>query len=285
VPLDAALGDPLASMLVVDLAVTRSVRDTAALLDIASGPAVGDTVIAPAPARSFRAELTADPGKLRIGMLLHDPLSGDQSKPECIAAAEDAARLLESLGHTVEQDAPKQVDDPEIVGQFTALWAGGLAAELATWEAELGTTITPDDVEPLTWTLLELGRATPVADYINAIRILTAKSRAVAQWWADGFDLLLTPTLAEPPVPLGTFATPDEPILGFMRAATFTPFTPVFNITGQPAISLPLSTSPDGLPIGIQLVAAYGREDLLLRIAAQLEIAAPWADRHPAVHA
>jgi len=285
VPVDANLGDPLASMLVVDLAVTRSVRDTAAMLDVASGPAVGDTVIAPAPARAFVSELTADPGKLRIGVLLHDPLSGEQAQPECVAAAEDAARLLESLGHTVEQDAPKALDDPEVVGQFTALWAGGLAAEISTWESELGTTITQADVEPLTWGLLELGRATSVADYVNAIRMLTAKSRGIAQWWADAFDLLLTPTLAEPPVPLGTFDTPDEPILGFMRAATFTPFTPVFNITGQPAISLPLSTSSDGLPIGIQLVAAYGREDLLLRVAAQLEIAAPWADRHPSVHA
>jgi amidase len=278
-------GDPLASMLVVDLAVSCTVRDTAALLHIASGPAIGDTVIAPEPARAYATELSSDPGKLRIGILLHDPLTGDQAKPECIAAAEDAARLLESLGHSVEQDAPKALDDPEIVGQFTALWAGGLAADLGAWEKALGATITEDDLEPLTWGLLQLGRATPVADYVNAIKVLAEKSRAVAQWWADGFDLLLTPTLAEPPVPLGTFDTPDEPILGFMRAATFTPFTPGFNITGQPAISLPLGTSPDGLPIGVQLVAAYGREDLLLRVAAQLEIAAPWADRHPTVHA
>jgi amidase len=278
-------GDPLASMLTVDLAVTRTVRDTAALLDLATGPAVGDTVTAPAPIRSYRSELTTDPGKLRIGLLLHDPLSGDQAKPECVAAAEDAARLLESLGHTVEQGGPKALDDPDLVGQFTALWAGGLAADLGAWEAALGAPITQDDVEPLTWSLLELGRATPVADYVNAIKVLTAKSRSVSQWWADGFDLLLTPTLAEVPVPLGTFDTPDEPILGFMRAATFTPFTPGFNITGQPAISLPLGTSPDGLPIGVQLAAAFGREDLLLRVAAQLEIAAPWADRRPAVHA
>jgi amidase len=109
--------------------------------------------------------------------------------------------------------------------------------------------------------------------------------RAVADWWETGFDLLLTPTLGEPPVPLGTFDTPDEPILGFLRAAQFTPFTPPFNVTGQPAISLPTATGTTGLPIGIQLVAAYGREDLLIRVAAQIEGAAPWVDRRPTVHA
>ena len=281
----APFGDPLASMLVVDLCVSRSVRDTAALLDAVHGPAVGDTVVAPAPNRPYLSEVGADPGKLRIGILLHDPLTGDMAKPECIAAAEAAGKLLESLGHTVEESSPKALDDPEMVGQFTALWAGGLAAALAAWERALGEKISESDVEPLTWGLAELGRATPVVDYITAVGVLSAKTRAVAQWWADGFDLLLTPTLAEPPVALGTFDTPENPILGFMRAAQFTPFTPSFNITGQPAISVPTATSADGLPIGIQLVAAFAREDLLLRVASQLETAAPWADRHPGIHA
>ena len=281
----APFGDPLASMLIVDLCVSRSVRDTAALLDAVHGPAVGDTVVAPAPNRPYLSEVGADPGKLRIGILLHDPLTGDLAKPECIAAAEAAGRLLESLGHTVEANSPKALDDPEVVGQFTALWAGGLAADLAAWERALGEKITESDVEPLTWGLAELGRATPAVDYITAIATLSAKTRAVAQWWADGFDLLLTPTLAEPPVPLGTFDTPENPILGFMRAAQFTPFTPSFNITGQPAISVPTAMSPDGLPIGVHLVAAFAREDLLLRVASQLETAAPWADRHPGIHA
>ena len=281
----APIGDPLSSMLTVELCVSRSVRDTAALLDAVHGPAVGDTVVAPAPTRRYLDEVGADPGRLRIGILVHDPLTGDMAKPECIAAAEAAAKLLESLGHTVEQAYPKALDDPGIVGQFTALWAGGLSAALAGWEAALGQPITEADLEPLTWGLLQMGRATSTADYVGAIAALTAKSRAVAQWWADGFDLLLTPTLAEPPAPLGTFDTPDEPILGFMRAAQFTPFTPSFNITGQPAISLPTATSADGLPIGTHLVAAFGREDVLLRVAAQVEAAAPWADRHPTVHA
>ena len=281
----APFGDPLSSMLTADLCVSRTVRDTAAVLDAVHGPAVGDTVIAPAPNRPYRDEVGADPGRLRVGILLHDPLTGDMAKPECIAAAEAAAKLLESLGHTVEESSPKALDDPGIVGQFTALWAGGLAATLAAWETMLGEKITEADVEPLTWGLAELGRATSAPDYASAISALTTKTRAVAQWWADGFDLLLTPTLAEPPVPLGTFDTPENPILGFMRAAQFTPFTPSFNITGQPAISLPTATSADGLPIGVQLVAAFGREDVLIRVAAQVETAAPWADRRPPVHA
>ncbi len=281
----APFGDPLSSMLTVDLCVSRTVRDTAAVLDAVHGPAVGDTVVAPAPNRPYLAEVGADPGKLRIGIMLHDPLTGDLAKPDCIAATEAAGNLLESLGHTVEQSSPKALDDPAVVGHFTALWAGGLAAALAAWEDALGEKITEADVEPLTWGLAEMGRATSAVDYATAIALLTAKTRAVAQWWADGFDLLLTPTLAEPPTPLGTFDTPDNPILGFMRAAQFTPFTPSFNITGQPAISLPTATSTDGLPIGIHLVAAFGREDLLLRVAAQVETAAPWVDRHPPVHA
>ena len=277
--------DPLYSMLTVELCVSRSVRDTAAILDAVHGASIGDTVAAPAPARPYRDEVGADPGRLRIGILTHDPLSGATAKPECIAAVDDAARLLESLGHHVERSYPKALDDPGLVGHFTALWAGGLAADIAAWETALGEPITANDVEPLTWGLTEMGRATTAVAYVTAQAALVNKTREVAQWWADGFDLLLTPTLAEAPVPLGTFDTPDEPILGFMRAAEFTPFTPGFNITGQPAISLPTATSSDGLPIGIHLAGAFGREDLLLRVAAQIEAAAPWADRHPPVHA
>lgn len=281
----APLGDPLSSMLTVDLCVSRTVRDTAALLDAVHGGAVGDTVVAPAPSRPYLDEVGANPGKLRIGILTHDPLSGDMAKPECIAAVDAAASLLESLGHSVEQSYPKALDDPSFVGHFIALWTSGLTALLDGWEAILGEKITENDVEPLTWTMAQMGRATSAPDYITAIAVLTAKTRAIAQWWADGFDILLTPTLAETPFPLGTLDTPDEPMLGFLRAAQFTPFTPSFNITGQPAISLPTAMSPDGLPIGIHLVGAFAREDLLLSVAAQIEAAAPWIDRRPAVHA
>ncbi|HEV7535222.1 MAG TPA: amidase family protein, partial [Acidimicrobiia bacterium] len=148
-----------------------------------------------------------------------------------------------------------------------------------------------DDVEPLTWALAELARALPTPALLRSLDWLLKTTRLVAEWWQPaeggrGFDLLLTPTLAEPPVLLGTFdSPPGNPLAGFMRAAAFTPFTPPFNVTGQPAISLPLSHTAEGLPVGVQLVAAYGREDVLLRVAAQIEAAAPWDNVRPPIGA
>jgi amidase len=141
-------------------------------------------------------------------------------------------------------------------------------------------------MERLTWAVAEMGRGVPATAYLGALEYTHAQARRIARWWVDGFDLLLTPTTAEPPPLLGEFAaTADNPFAGFVRAAPFSTFTSAFNATGQPAISLPLHSSAGGLPIGIQLVAAYGREDLLLRVAAQLEEAQPWSDRRPPVHA
>jgi amidase len=191
--------------------------------------------------------------------------------------------VLESLGHHVEHEYPKELSDPSLVGEFTTLWDATLTYNFAYWEARIGRTITQADVEPLTWQLAEHGKQ------VNALQLLEAYHAAndftvrVATWWED-HDLLITPTLGQVPVPLGTFHTPEEPLLGFIRAADFVPFTPAFNVTGQPAISLPLHWDGD-LPVGVQLVAAYGREDLLLRVAAQLEEAQPWASRRPRVHA
>src|SRR5437763_952059 len=149
-----------------------------------------------------------------------------------------------------------------------------------------GRTIGPGDVEPMTWAIAEMGRPVSASDYLRAIEYLHAHTRQVAAWWAEGYDLLLTPTLPEPPPRLGEFdPAPGDPLRGFTRGGAFVAFTMPFNVTGQPAISLPLHWSTDGLPIGVQLGAAYGREDLLLRIAAQLEEARPWSARRPPVHA
>lgn len=278
--------DPLMNPLPVELCVSRSVRDTAAVLDAVQGRATGDTVVAPPPARPYRDELGADPGRLRVGVLTENPLGTGDVHPDCVAAAEETARLLESLGHDVERSHPKALDSPELVGQFTVLWSASVPAIFAAFELEVGRPVTAADVEPLTWALAELGKGTTAVQLIAALAACQQYTRAVASWWeVDGFDLLLTPTLAEPPVELGTFDTPDEPLLGFIRAAEYVPFTPPFNVTGQPAISLPLAENAAGLPIGVQLVGAYGSEDLLLRVAAQLEAARPWAGRRPAVHA
>ena len=275
---------PIDALLNVELCVTRTVRDTAGVLDAVHGAARGDGVGAPVPVRPFTQEVGADPGKLRVGFLAHNLLGTGEIHADCVAAAEGAAKLLESLGHTVLHEYTN-VDDPALVGHFTNIWAAQNAADIASWSQQLGHELTADDVEPLTWTLVEMGRALSAPDYIAAQRALLGLQRGAEAWFASGFDLLLTPTLGEPPVPLGEFHTPDEPILGFVRAATFVPFTPLTNMTGQPAISLPLHWNAQGLPVGVHLVAAYGREDLLLRVAAQLEAAQPWAERVPPVHA
>ncbi|HEY5172371.1 MAG TPA: amidase family protein [Acidimicrobiia bacterium] len=272
-------------LLIVELCVSKTVRDTAGVLDVLQGAAPGDTVRAPAPDRSYRQEIGASPGKLRVGLLTHNPLETGEIHPDCVAAARDAARLLESLGHTVEETFPPALADPALVGHFTTLWASTLVYNLKYWERKIGREITEADVEPLTWSLAEMGRAITAPDYVDAQHAALELGRQVEQWYASGFDLLLTPTLGEPPVELGTFSTPDEPLLGFLRAATFVPYTPLANITGEPAISLPLHWNADNLPIGTQLMGAYGREDVLLRVAAQLEQARPWVDRLPPVHA
>jgi amidase len=210
-------------------------------------------------------------------------------QPECVAAAEATASTLQSLGHHIEVAHPAALDLPDWTPHFLSLWSAGVALGLDGWSARAGDRIGADDVEPLTWALAELARALPTPALLRSLDWLMKTTRLVAEWWepADGsrgFDLLLTPTLAEPPVLLGTFDSPPEnPLAGFMRAASFTPFTPPFNVTGQPAISLPMSWSAEGLPIGIQLVAAYGREDLLVRVAAQLEEANPWRSRCPPI--
>ena len=166
---------------------------------------------------------------------------------------------------------------------FITVITSATAYALDSWSEKIGRTIGEADVEPLTWAAAELGRAVSAKEYVAAVSLNHAQSRALASWW-DGrsFDLLLTPTCASPPPPLGHFAASSEnPLQGFERSLPFSVFTSSFNVSGQPGISLPLHWNDDGLPIGVQLVAAYGREDLLIRVAAQLEEAKPWKDRRP----
>lgn len=276
----------ISSPLPVENLLARSVRDVATALDVISVPFPGDPVIAPALPRPARDEVGADPGRLRIGLLTANPLDTGPVHADCVAAAEDAARALEELGHAVEPAFPAALANPELVMQFGVAWFAGAAAGLDAFGAAIGRAITADDVEPLTWAMAEAGRAVTSGQYLAAVASMERFGRDVAAWWDSGFDLLLTPTLAEPPVPLGTFASPpDEPLAGFLRAGAFTPFTPPFNATGQPAVSLPWRENADGLPIGVHLVAAYGREDVLVRVASQVEAAHPWASRRPPVHA
>ncbi|HVA04540.1 MAG TPA: amidase [Acidimicrobiales bacterium] len=286
VPLGPEWGDHMGG-LVCELAVTRTVRDTAAVLDAVAGPAPGDPYAAPTPARRFLEELGVDPGRLRIGMQSAAFGAAVVTDPDCVAATEAAGALLESVGHVVDPTHITALDDPGFVEQFLLVWAAGIANDVVHyWAEKLGRALGPDDVEPLTWALVEAGQAASAADFLAARHKLQDISRRVAEWYETGFDLLLTPTLAQPPPLIGEFDSPAEnPLHGLLRAAELVPFTPPFNVSGQPAISLPLYWNAQGLPIGVQLVAPYGREDILLRVAAQLEEAAPWAQRRPPVGA
>jgi amidase len=264
------------SGLVVVHCVSRSVRDTATLLDCVHGPMPGDPYAAPPPARPFAQELGADPGALEIGY------SAQKMEPDgtmvdahedCLAALEQAADTLRELGHTVTPSHPAALTDPEYIPKFLAVWSSGVGQALAFWSRNTGRTIGEADVEPTTWALAEMGRHVTGPAYLDAIWWLQRNNRKLASWWHDdGFDLMLTPTLAEPPIELGQLDAPaGAGIMAMFRAAAYVPFTPPFNVSGQPAISLPLSRNRGGLPIGIQLVADYAREDLLLRVASQLE--------------
>jgi amidase len=286
VPLGPEWGDVMGG-LVCELVVTRTVRDTAAVLDAVAGPAPGDPYAAPPPARPFLDEVGADPGRLRIGVQTAAFGGTVATHPDCVVAAEAAAAALESIGHVVEPTHVAALDAPDFVEMFLLVWSAGVAYDVDRhWPARLGRAIRQDEVEPLTWALAEAGRSATASDFLVARRRLQAVSRRVAEWYEGGFDLLLTPTLAEPPPLLGELdSPPDNPLHGLFRAAELVPFTPPFNVSGQPAISLPLHWNEQGLPIGVQVVAPYGREDVLLRVAAQLEEATPWVDRRPPVRA
>jgi amidase len=270
----------------VEHVVSRTVRDCALLLDVSHGPAVGDSLMAPAPVRPYVDEVGADPGRLRIGLLAHNP-RGDID-PVCVTAVRDAALLLESLGHHVEEAFPDALADPALATRFAALWSANTGLNVQRVGEALGRPTTADDVEPLTWALAEFARSLSAVE-LNATLSATALfRRSVRAWWASGFDLLLTPTLAGLPPRLGEMATNRaHPMAPFAVSGALVPFTPAFNVSYQPAINVPLhwtaptDTAPAGLPVGVHLVADYGREDLLIRVASQLEQASPWAHRHP----
>jgi amidase len=269
----------------VNHVVARSVRDSAGILDVTCGPAPGDMVVAPAPARPYREEVGADPGRLRIGLLAHDP--GGSLHPDCVSAVRGAAALLESLGHHVEESHPAALDRPgENVGSFLARWSTTTRLGLLFVGQMLGRELTADDVEPYTWVMAEMANGVSGVDLARALAASAAFTRDLAGWWAGGFDLLLTPTLGAVPPRIGELSPELDDADAFRRALTaLVPYTTHFNVSGQPAISLPLHWNDEGLPIGVQLVADYAREDMLFRVAAQLEAARPWAHRRPPVSA
>lgn len=278
-------GEAWAGM-VVRHVLTRSVRDSAAVLDVLAGRMPGDPYSASPPARPFASEVGTEPEPLLIGLRTASALA--ETDPECVAAAEDAAALLESLGHTVERAGPAALDE-DVMTTFITIFSANVVADLEEIARRAGREVTQVDVEPLTWMYADLGKAVTGTQYAEAVDAMHAWTRRVATWWADdGFDLLLTPTLAEPPPVLGDLVPqdPDDLFRAAARALPFAAYTASFNVTGQPAISVPLYYSAgENLPVGVQLVADHEREDLLLRVAGQLERARRWADRRPVVHA
>ncbi len=282
-PLGPEYGD-IAGGLAVEHALTRSVRDSAALLDATSGPDPGDPYPAPPRARPFTAEVGADPGRLRIAFSAR-PAGGHPVHHDCVAALDDALRLCDALGHeVVERDLPGltgEVDDA-----IGTIIHGTVAWILGYWIRRLGREPRDGEIEPLTRAYWEAGRRVTAADHLLAIGVLQRFSRTVATFLGD-VDAWLTPTLAEPPTPLGEMvSTPEEPLRSLERSARFVAFPAIVaNITGGPAMSVPLSWNAAGLPVGVHFLGRVGDEATLLRLAAQLEDARPWAGRRPRPHA
>ncbi len=265
--------------------VSRSVRDSAAILDCIHGPMPGDPYAAPAPRGPYADEVTGRPGRLRVGFMTALP-GGGELNGECRRAVEETAALMAELGHETEQAHPPAFDEgEEFQAAFMTVVTSWTASAIGELEARTGQTIGADELEPGTAFFAEMGRGISAVEYVDRIKWLGGYTRRMGAWWGSGYDLLITPTLAGPPPEIGELI-PDEndPAGKSDKILSLIPYTPAFNATGQPAISLPLAVwENSGLPLGIQLVGDYGREDLLLGVSAQLEEARPWADRRPAL--
>jgi len=282
-PTGPEFGQPLHG-LGIEHVVTRTVRDCATVLDAVQGPGVGDPFIIPPPARSYAVEVGAPTGRLRIAASLSGLMGvkvGGEMRDELMRVA----RQLESLGHHVSEASPT-FDEPMFHKANLVYWCGFLAAGVLGTSQVNGRKPSPETLEATTLACYEYGLSLKLVDLEMADAFANMVCRSVAPFFND-YDVLLTPTMAGAALPLG-HTKGNDPSLGaqgwYDHLFTNAPFTGLYNMTGQPAISLPLGVSSDGLPLGMQFVARYGAEDLLLRLAAQLEAALPWAGRRPTVH-
>ena len=271
------------SFLVQDGVLTRTVAETAQLLDLLAGPELGDAAWAPPPPEPFADAAAREPGRRRIALALNPPLPEAELDPVIEAVVRDAAAVLESLGHEVEEvQAPWS--DKDMLRLFTASFGPAVSTQIAFGALLAGRPAVAEDVEPLSWAIWQLCQTITSVDAAVAEVRLQAFARALITW-ADPYDAILTPALAEAPVPIGVLDPQKaEPMRTFARSGRFTPYTAVANVTGSPAIALPVAVRPEGdaaagLPIGIQLLGRPAGEGPLLALAAQLEAARPWADR------
>ncbi len=260
--------------------VCHTVRDAAGILDVSAIATNGDGVIAPNHGRPYAEAINQPPPKLRIGIRTDNPRV--ETHPDCVAGAERAATELEALGHSVEVASPSALFNPDYPSSFPALWSTAIASKFKQISGFLGREVTADDVEPGTWRMAQVANTITGMDLLNAQNAEQRFRRAVCAWW-DDFDILITPTTAAPPPVIGDLVpTDDDPMRGSVGSIPYALFTAPFNVTGQPAISLPLHRTAEGLPVGAQLIGAYGREDLLLQLGAQIEASVDWAaDRSP----
>lgn len=268
------------SFLVCDGVLTRTVSDTAALLDLLAGPEPGDASWAPPPAVPFAASAAGEPGRLRIGVTLAPPLTETAIDPIAARAVHDAAVLLGELGHEVEEIAAPWTT-PGLLELFSAAFGPAVATQIVVGSTLAGREPTQDDMEPLSWMIWERSRKLGAPYFLAAMGQLGALARGIVTATA-ACDVVLTPALAQRPVPIGTLnGVTDDPAGTFRRSGEFTPFTAITNVTGQPAIAVPLSHGEDRLPVAVHLIGRPADEATLLALAAQLEAAQPWADRRP----
>jgi len=261
-------------------AVSLSVRDTAALLDATCGPGAGDPYFAPPPARPYLDEVGEDPAKLRIAWTA-TAANGAMIDPECLRQLEQTAQLCTDLGHHVEEHDPG-INEADIVPTFLTLAAANTVVNLGS-HPTVGHTARDDDVERITWLTAKIGEKVRASDYVRVTQTAHRVGRQMAAFHSD-WDVLLTPGLASPAVKLGWLDMMlDDFDEYWQRVFRFSPFTVCFNLTGQPAMMLPLGQSASGLPLAVQLVAPYGDEATLLRLGAQLEASQPWISRKPSL--
>jgi amidase len=283
VPLGPDLDEAL-NGLAIEFAVTRSVRDAALLLDAVAGPSTGDKYTVLPPPRPYSGEMGADPGRWRVAISTTSPW-GVPVDPEVAGVVEEVGRRLEALGHTVEPAEPP-LDAESFLAANVTIWSWFTAVFAYGFGAVLGRQPGPDNLETATWACVADGAKMTGLDLAQAFALQNAVTRGFGAF-LDTYDLFLSPVLPVPPLPVGSL---DQNGVEFTTAQSWCdhvfaqiPFTAQFNVTGQPSISLPLGMSSSGLPIGVMLSAGSLREDLLIRVAAQLEQDMPWADRRPVV--
>lgn len=280
-PLDPAHGE-LLSRLLVEHALTRSVRDSALLLDATHGALPGDPYRAPAPAQAFSCALEVEPRALRIAFSTQTPM-GERPHEECVACVERAAALCEQLGHDVVQDQPR-LDGGALVDAWFEIWGQTIGGMMDRLSAETGRPLGPNEFEPLTWRWHERGASSSAAQYLQAAAALTQCATTIETFLGE-YDVWLTPTLGMPAIPVGAFdagssAAREQDVSKYMG---FSPFARLANVTGFPAMSVPLHWTPEGIPVGAHFMGRRWEEHTLLALAAQLERAAPWGGKRPPV--